>query len=223
MYRLFDFFERLGANNNRPWFMEHKAEYDSIRREWIDGMARIIARVSEWWPEVGHLDPPRSTYRIYRDVRFSNDKTPYKTHISSSIYNPALKGLHTGVYIEAGAGKQPGTGVWGGVWCPDSALLKKLRRAIADNAEEFSEIANDPELIRVYGAGWDGDRLKTAPKGYDSNHPMIEYLRLKDFGKFHQFDRELFKSPDWPEQIAEIVKPVLPLVKFIDYSALEEV
>ena len=202
--------------------MEHKAEYDSIRREWIDGMARIIARVGEWWPEVRHLDPARATYRIYRDVRFSGDKTPYKTHISSSIYNPALKGLHTGVYIEAGAGNMPGTGIWGGVWCPDPALLKKLRRAIADNAEEFTDIVNDRKLIKVYGKEWDGDRLKTAPKGYPADHPMIDYLRLKDIGKFHAFDRELFKSPDWPEQIADLIRPVLPLVRFIDYSAQEE-
>lgn len=223
MKEIFEFFEDLGANNNREWFQAHKHIYDGLRREWVAGLGKIIQIIGEWWPEVRYQDPSRSTYRIYRDVRFSNDKTPYKTHISSSIYNPALRGMHTGVYIEAGAGKgAPGTGVWGGIWCPDSAVLRKIRQAIADNAEEFTTIADDPQLHKYYGSEWFGDRLKTAPKGFDKDHPMIEYLRLKDIGKFHPVSRDTFSRNDWPEAIAESIRPVLPLVKFIDYSIIED-
>lgn len=221
---IFDFFSRLEQNNNRPWFQEHKAEYDAIRAQWIAGMARIIQTVSQHWPEVKYLDPARCTYRIYRDVRFSNNKTPYKTHISSSVYNPSLKGMHTGLYIEAGTGNgDPGTGVYAGIWCPESDVLKKLRKAIADNAEEFLDIVNEPEFVRVYGRQWLGDKLKTAPKGYEKDHPMIEYLRLKDIGKFAPLPRQVFDRDDWPEVVAQAAIPAIPLIKFLDYSITEQV
>lgn len=221
MVEIFDFFERLEVNNNRQWFKEHKSEYDALRAEWIEGIDRLLPIVSEAWPRVRAVDGRRATYRIYRDTRFSQDKTPYKTNISSSINPPELRGRHCGIYIEAGL-QSDMTGVWGGVWCPDSEDLHKLRRAIADNDDEFLNIANDPALIAVYGPEWWGNRLKTTPKGFDKDHPMIEYLRYKEFGKYCQVQRSLFESPRWAEHLAERVLPVIPFVEFMAYSLLEE-
>lgn len=218
---MFEFFAQLSANNNRPWFAEHKSEYQAIRAEWIDGVNAIIALLSDEWPEIRHTNAMQSTYRIYRDIRFSADKRPFKTHISSGIGNPALRGQHTGVYLEAGFPTSD-TGIWGGVWCPDRDVLKKLRRAIDDNAEEFLEIVNAPELVNIYGKEWFGERLKTAPKGYPKEHPMIEYLRLVDMGKFVQVAPKTFADTQWPVILADKIRPILPLVKFIDYSILEE-
>lgn len=221
MKHLFDFFDRLAANNNRQWFIEHKAEYDELRAEWIQGMARVIASLSAEWPEVSHLDPSRATYRIYRDVRFSNDKTPYKTHISSSIVQPAYLKSHIGIYVQAGCDKDD-TGIYGGMWCPDATSLRKIRKAIVDNSEEWLEIVNSPAMLRTYGQRWVGEILKTAPKGYDRDHELIEYLRLKDIGKFTNLNRGLFADPSWPERIADLSRPLVPLIQFLVYTLYEE-
>ena len=221
MKDLFDFFDRLAVNNNRPWFMEHKAEYDDLRARWIQGVGGVIAALSDEWPEVRWLDPARATYRIYRDVRFSGDKTPYKTHLSSSIAPPAILKSHIGLYLEAGHVKD-NTGIYGGMWCPDAAALRKIRKAIVDNSEEWLEIVNSPEMLRIYGKKWYGDALKTAPKGYDRDHELIEYLRLKDIGKFTCLNRGLFNDPSWPERIADLSRPLIPLVKFLAYTVYEE-
>lgn len=221
MKDLFDFFDRLAVNNNRPWFMEHKAEYDDLRARWIKGVGGVIAALSDEWPEVRWLDPARATYRIYRDVRFSGDKTPYKTHLSSSIAPPAILKSHIGLYLEAGHVKD-NTGIYGGMWCPDAAALRKIRKAIVDNSEEWLEIVNSPEMLRIYGKKWYGDALKTAPKGYDRDHELIEYLRLKDIGKFTCLNRGLFNDPSWPDRIADLSRPLIPLVKFLAYTVYEE-
>lgn len=221
MKDLFDFFDRLAVNNNRPWFMEHKAEYDDLRARWIQGVGGVIAALSDEWPEVRWLDPARATYRIYRDVRFSGDKTPYKTHLSSSIAPPAILKSHIGLYLEAGHVKD-NTGIYGGMWCPDAAALRKIRKAIVDNSEEWLEIVNSPEMLRIYGKKWYGDALKTAPKGYDRDHELIEYLRLKDIGKFTCLNRGLFNDPSWPDRIADLSRPLIPLVKFLAYTVYEE-
>lgn len=221
MKGLFDFFDRLAVNNNRPWFMEHKAEYDDLRARWIQGVGGVIAALSDEWPEVRWLDPARATYRIYRDIRFSGDKTPYKTHLSSSIAPPAILKSHIGLYLEAGHVKD-NTGIYGGMWCPDAAALRKIRKAIVDNSEEWLEIVNSPEMLRIYGKKWYGDALKTAPKGYDRDHELIEYLRLKDIGKFTCLNRGLFNDPSWPDRIADLSRPLIPLVKFLAYTVYEE-
>ena len=220
--RLFRFFAELSANNNRPWFAEHKVEYQALRSQWLEGIDKVIAMVSQDWPEVRHTTAAQSTYRIYRDIRFSPDKRPFKTHIGTSIANPALRGQHTGVYIEAGVPTSD-TGIWGGIWCPDRDVLRKLRRAIDDNAEEFLEIVNDPALLAVYGTEWHGSALKTAPKGYPKDHPMIQYLRLVDMGKFTQIIPETYADSAWPEILADKIRPVIPFVKFLDYSILADV
>ena len=221
MIQAFDFFERLSANNNRPWFQEHKPEYDAIRAEWIEGMERLIPIVAAEWPRIRTVDARRATYRIYRDTRFSLDKTPYKTHIGTSLDPPELRGRHCGLYIEAGLSDGM-TGVWGGIWCPASPDLRKLRQAIADNDDEFLAIVNDPALTDVYGTHMWGDTLKTAPKGFPKDHPMIQYLRLKELGKYCPVPRSVFASPDWPEALAERILPVIPLTEFIAYSLLED-
>ena len=220
--RMFEFFARLDRNNNRVWFQEHKPEYQALRAEWIAGIARTIAALSQDWPEVACLDPARATYRVYRDIRFSADKTPYKTFLSSTVTPPALlRGSHTGIYVQAGH-NQADTGIYGGIWCPDAPALRKIRAAIDANAEEWLEIVNDPALTAVYGTGWCGQALKTAPKGYDRDHPLVEYLRLKDIGKFTRLPRSFFADAAWPEALADRMRPLLPLMRFLIYTLFEE-
>lgn len=216
----YPFFEALASNNNREWFAAHRGEYDALLAEWKDGIERARAMVAaEVWPEVAHTS--LKTFRIYRDTRFSLDKTPFKTHLGSVIAPPGGRDVHhPGVYVQVGI-PDAETGVFGGVWAPESADLKKLRHAMVDNIEEWEEIVNDSRLTR-YFPDWFGERLKTAPKGWPKDHPQIEYLRLKHIGRESIMSRDQFRSPHWPEMVAERVAAIVPLIRFLDYSLFEE-
>lgn len=219
---MFAFFEALEANNNRPWFNDHKQQYLDIRARWIEQMQQLIAKVGEWWPEVKYTDAAASTFRIYRDIRFSTDKRPYKTHISTGIgpQLPADTG-HFGFYIQAGTDLSE-NGIWGGIWHPSKEALRSLRNAISTNAEEWAEIVNDPEFKAVYGDRWWGESLKKAPKGFDPADPMIEYLRLKDIGIFAPITRRQFNSQHLADILEPRMRPLLPMMRFMHYTLTEE-
>lgn len=217
---LIHYLDKLQHNNNRQWFADHRAEYDEVREKWYDDLDRLIAAVAQWEPRLAGTTGRQASYRIYRDTRFSLDKTPYKTYFSA-ILSPRGKRLQVAdYYIQAGA---PGTDCLtaGGYWASDSASLQKLRRAMIDNIEEFEAIINDAEFKRLYPR-WYGPQLKTAPKGWDRNHPHVDLLRLQVVGREHILDQSVFDDPCWPEKAAELLRPLKPLIDFINYSLLDE-
>ena len=221
MVDLFDFFEQLSLNNDRPWFQQHKSEYDQLRQEWIAHIDRIIALLAPEWPELTRHTGASVTYRVYRDVRFSADKTPYKTHISSSISPYGRNLRYAGIYLQAGL-PDCYNGIFAGLWAPSPAVLRKVRAAILDNIEEWEAIVRDPALTRVF-PGWDGARLKTVPKGYDRDHPYAEYLRLKDIAKYRPMSHADFRDPAWHEQVAADTLLIKPMIDFLNYSIDEDV
>lgn len=223
---LYDFLSRLQANNNREWFKANKGEYDNLRELWLADIDRLVAEMSEWYPELRGLTGKQCAYRIYRDTRFSPDKTPYKDYFSAGISPAGRKAHDAGFYLQMGPGRfnsEIESGLYGGVWCPEPAVLKKLRRAIVDNIEEFEEITHTPEMEKYYPGWCASGALKTVPKGYDRNHPQAHLLRLRDFGKFHPTGMEFFTDPDWPAHAAELFSYLKPLIDFLSYSIHEEV
>lgn len=233
MPRLYDFLAELGRRQDRQWFKEHKAQFDELRQQWIADIDRLITLCGEWWPLLRGQSGKTSVYRIYRDTRFSPDKSPFKTYFSASLTphgRSAVTAHLPGYYIQAGPGRIGGatdgyeavtSGLYGGLWCPEPPVLKKLRKAIVDNIDEFEEIINAPELNRLF-PGWCGQSLKTVPKGYDRNHPQAELLRLKEYGRFKPEGLVFFSDPYWPEKAAEYFKILLPLLNFLEYSINEE-
>lgn len=217
MRRLFKFFEEISVNNNRQWLADHHKEYDELREAWLADLERLIHLCGEWEPGCGPTDPRRACYRFARDTRFSPDKSPYKTFFSAAFGPKGRQEPYAGYYIQTGLPGNYDAGLYGGVYCPPATVLRKLRHAIIDNIEEFREIINAPELTRLY-PDWCGDRLKTIPKGWDRNHPEAELLRLKDYGRFMQAGPEWFDDPSWPEKSADALRPLKPLVDFINYS-----
>ncbi|MBD5367076.1 MAG: DUF2461 domain-containing protein [Bacteroides sp.] len=214
------FLKRLAANNNREWFNAHKDEYDDVLRQWYDGLDRLIALVAEWEPRLRHVTARDAAYRIYRDTRFSLDKTPYKTHFSAILAPYGKKVDSAAYYIQVGLGVED-TLVAGGAWCMESATVKKLRKAIVDNIEEFNEIISDKTFNR-YFPEWYNERLKTAPKGWPKDHPNIDLLRLTGYCREHYMSPTDFDKPDWPEKVNEILKAIKPLNDFCNYSLFEE-
>ena len=214
----FQFLGRLAANNNRPWFQEHKAEFDIIREQWYAEVDRVIAAMTPAIPELAGQSGRTASYRIYRDTRFSLDKTPYKTYFSALISPHGRTTNRAGFYIHAGI---DGSGLYGGIWCPPSPVLRKLRHAIVDNIEEFEQIINEKELLKLF-PGWTGDKLKTIPKGWERDHPQAELLRLKELGKVCPIDNDFFNHELWPEIAAKRLLVLKPLVDFINYTIDEE-
>lgn len=216
--KLYDFLRRLSANNNRPWFQAHKSEFDDLRSLWYADLERLIAAVAQWWPEVASQTPQSAAYRIYRDTRFSQDKTPYKTYFSAALCPQGKSAPRPGLYLHQGPETERLTipsGIYGGLWCPEAPVLKKIRHAIVDNIEEWEEIVRP--LEKIY-PGWCGEPLKRAPAGWPIDHPQIDYLRLKEYGKYRALDERFFSNPRWPEHTAEMLRPLKPLIDFINYT-----
>lgn len=218
MEELYSFLDELAANNNRNWLVANRSRYDDLRGQWLDDLGRLIGLIKEWEPACGPDDPRRAAYRFARDTRFSPDKTPYKTYFSAAFGPRSRRAPYAGYYIHIGhEGNGGESGLYGGLYCPPQPVLTKLRHAIVDNIEEFTEIITAPELVKAY-PGWVGERLKTIPKGWDRNHPQAELLRLKDYGKFKAEGRRWWTDPSWPERTSEALRPLKPLVDFLNYS-----
>lgn len=215
--RLCSFFEELKHSNNRPWFAQHKQEYEELRAQWLEDIDRMIAAMTVWEPALSGQTAKGSAYRIYRDTRFSPDKTPYKVYFSAAISPWGRKTHRAGYYIETGIRGVPDDGLYAGIWCPEPDILKKLRHAIVDNIEEFTEIIDNPELQKNFPV-WVGETLKTVPKGWDRNHPCAELLRRKDYGRFAPCGKKFYEDKDWPLKAADMFRTVKPLVDFLNYS-----
>lgn len=175
----FKFLDALAANNDRAWFQAHRAEYEAIRDQWLEDLQKLINALAGFRPELRTLAPKDCTYRIYRDVRFSPDKSPYKRHLGALIAPNGRRCTDACIYLQVAADGFD-TGVYGGLWMPNAAQKRKVRSAIDADANEFAEIADALDTNPAFTPQWWGEHLKTAPKGWPKDHPMIQYLRLNE-------------------------------------------
>lgn len=223
--RLFEFLRKVARNNNRDWFHAHKNEYDELRALWMEDLDRLLALMTAWEPRLTSQSAKSCAYRFYRDTRFSQDKSPYKTFFSAAISPWGKKIPRAGYYLHMGIDEENlwgGSGLYGGLWCPDAAMLRKMRNAIVDNIEEFEGIINNRELLRFY-PDWIGDKLKKVPAGWDRDHPQAELLKLKEYGRLHSCKEKFFTDPSWVEIAAARFCLLKPLIDFINYSIDEEI
>lgn len=214
---LYSFLTELSLNNNRPWFAEHKAEYDELRAAWLKDIDTMLAAMTVWEPALAGQTAKSCAYRFYRDTRFSQDKSPFKLFFSAAISPWGRKTHRAGYYIQTGLRGIADNGLYAGIWCPEQPVLNKLRHAIVDNIEEFEEIMDNPQLKSNFPL-WAGDTLKTIPKGWQRNHPNADLLRRKDYGRFCPCEKEFFMNKDWPLAAAEKFRTIKPFVDFLNYS-----
>ncbi len=202
-----NFYSDLRENNNRPWFQEHKGRYELVKEESKDFLGNVEDTMNK------HDDIERSKiFRIYRDVRFSKDKTPYKTSISMSFHRrkPALRG---GYYVQITPDDQ--SFIAAGFWNPEPSDLKLIRQNIDFDYQNFRKAINTPSLAKVWGKV-QGDQVKTSPKGYSKDHPAIDLLKHKQFIFTKAYSDHDVTSPAFVEDISKSFRAIRP---FFDYMS----
>lgn len=219
---LYKFLEQLSANNNRPWMAEHKSEYEQLRGRFLEQVQQLIYAMAAFDPALAGVEAKDCVYRINRDIRFSPDKSPYKCYFSAAISPSGRHCPLAGYYLQLDC-REEQNGLYGGIWMPEPSVLKKLRHAIADNAEEWEEILAAPGM-QQYWQQWCNivAPLKVAPAGWPKDHPQIEYLRRRDLGKQCTVSRDFFRSATWPQAAAERFAALKPFIDFINYTITEE-
>lgn len=205
-----DILEKLKKNNNREWFNERKAEFLTEQAS-IEDFASALLTELNLHDVIETASGKKSLYRIYRDTRFSNDKTPYKTHWSGS-FKRAGKNRRGGYYFHIEKGN---TFVGGGFWGPSPADLKLIRDDIAFDAQPLRNILNSKDFIASFYQ-LKGEQLKTTPKGFDAEHPDIDLLRFKQFLLVKKFDDEALLSDNFLQQMGEAFRNMRP---FFDYMS----
>lgn len=215
--QLYRFLSELAENNNREWFNAHKETYLTLRKQWEDNIARLRQTLIQHQPELIRQPAKDISYRIYRDIRFSNDKTPYKTYFAAAITPYGRKTDRAAFYFELSPLRNE---IYTGIWKATPQMVRKLRQAISDNSEEFTEIMEP--LIPEYNLA--GETLKTAPKGFSTDDPMLPYLRQKQLAIHRHIPQEqILEATDWTEIIAQEYLRLKPFNDFINYSLDEEI
>lgn len=211
MKDLFKFLRDLSANNSKEWMVQHEAEYraailqrDSIAQEFINAVTSIE-------PLAGKLSIKDVVYRLNRDVRFSNDKSPYKTHMGIFVCPPyGKKSLLSGYYLHL---EPANSFLCGGNYGLPTPLLSAIRRDIKDNIEEYLSIVEDPEF-KHYFKEVGMDKLKTAPKGFDKDWKYIEYVKPRDFGVIMSLPDAFFFKGD---PIKQLIPPLIQIKRLNDF------
>ena len=211
------FLRALKRNNDREWFRQRKPQYDAyVRGPMVDLLARLAGDLPRFAPEL-ISEPRASLYRIYRDTRFSEDKTPLKTHVAAHF--PArgfARGEGSGLYAEVAP-----AWVWigGGLYMPPSSDLRLIREHIAGHHRTLHRIVSGSAFKRAVGT-LDGEQLSSMPRGYRKDHPGAHYLRFKQFLAGREFKAEFATSPRFYPELLRIFRAVAPLVRFLNAPLL---
>lgn len=208
------FLRTLAAHNERAWFKEHKERlYDPLRKAWEGDIERLISLMAGWDEKARGLDVKQAVYRIYRDIRFSPDKRPYKQYFSAVIGRGGRHCVSSGYYIHFEPCRLM---LCGGVWWPAKDKLDALRRLIDAEPEEFTKLITDQQL-QASGFHFEGETLKNVPKEYPKDHPLGQYLKRKEYILMKHVDEDYFACDDWVQRVNDDFKVLKPLHDFLDY------
>lgn len=209
------FLKDLKKNNDRDWFNEHKPLYKKARQEFVQFIDELIQSISTFDPSIAHQTGKNCVFRIYRDVRFSKDKSPYKTNFGAHITGAAKKSeMHSraGYYIHIEPGK---SFLAGGAYQPTGKWMKAIRKEIDENADKLKKIIHSNGFKNTFGE-IQGEKLKTSPRDYPADHPEIELLRYKSFLATHQLKDERILSDDFLSHCKDVFKVLYPFDQFLN-------
>lgn len=225
---ILSFLRDVTANNNREWFLIHKDQYLQAKSEFESGVGKAIARISIFDPSIAHLSPADCCFRFYRDVRFSQDKSPYKRHFGAYISAHGKKSLHAGYYLHL----EPGHCLLsaGAYWLP-TKILTACRNEIMGNTEQWRKAVENDTFIHNFGypgeGKWEDEEtisdkgfglssLKKCPAGFPADYQHIQYLRLKDYAVWKRVPDNYFSSAEWIENMAHLFESAKPMMDFMN-------
>lgn len=209
---VYEFLKQLKDNNNREWFTENKPWFQDAKLSFENSIKGIIDLINTFDDSIGLIEPKDCIFRIYRDTRFAKDKTPYKTNMGAYIVRGGRKSPRGGYYIHA----EPGQSfIAGGIYCPPSEELKKVRKEVYNFTDEFKEIIEDKEFVSIYPEFYQ-DKLKMAPKGFPKDFSDIDLLKYKSYIVSHSISDKDMTGKQGRSILSKAIKTVKPLNDFIN-------
>ncbi len=208
----FSFLKDLKNHNNREWFGRNKAIYDEAKQEFEHITELVIHEIASFDKALAGVIPKDCIFRIFRDIRFSNDKTPYKANFGAYFASGGRKSPFAGYYLHI----EPGESMLaGGLYMPSSPILNAIRKEIFEHIDEFKEIVNSQEFIKHFG-GFVGEKLKTAPKGFPKDFRDIDLLKFKNYTIIESKTDAEMRNNSIITEIKETFKLMVPMNQFLN-------
>lgn len=211
------FLKDLKKNNNRPWFEEHRQQYETAKGDFLLLTEKLITGISVFDPAIALLKAKECVFRINRDVRFSKDKSPYKNNIAGYFNRNGKKGNGAGYYLHIEPGKSFAAG---GMWMPEPKELAAIRQEIDYSFDSWKKIIGNATFKKIFIEGIKGEALVRPPKGYDETNPAIAYLKMKNFVVTKSFTDTEIQSKTFVKDVANTFKVMKPMIDFLN-SAIE--
>ena len=210
-----EFLSDLKKHNDRDWFLKNRNRYLEVKHNYESFVQAVIIGISTFDPILKGLEATSCTYRINRDIRFSNDKTLYKTHLGAFIVRGGKQNgdRYAGYYVHV----EPGNNsmIAGGAYIPPSPWLKAIRENIDEKGDKFLKVIENKEFVKTFGK-LEGEKLKTAPKGFPKDHPNIELLKLKSYLVTRMISDKEIIGKDCFDLIVRASKSMKPLNDFLN-------
>jgi uncharacterized protein (TIGR02453 family) len=209
----FHFLEELAANNNRDWFQANKKSYEAAKASVASFMKVVLNEIQTFDKSIIGIDPKDCIFRINRDIRFSNDKSPYKTNIGGFMAKGGRKAMNAGYYLHI----QPGSSfLAGGIYMPPPDKLKLIRSEIYFNAANFKKIINDLDFKKYFKEIQDEEKLKNPPKDFPKDYPDIDLLKYKNYTVIHTLKDHQLQQPDFLSYTIKVFKAMYPLNEYMN-------
>jgi len=211
------FLKDLKKNNNRPWFEGHRKQYEAAKGDFLLMTEKLIAGIAAFDPPIAQLKAKDCTFRINRDVRFSKDKSPYKSNIAGYFNRNGKKGIGAGYYLHI----EPGNSfAAGGMWMPEPKDLVKIRQEIDYSFDEWKKMIGNSIFKKTFIEGIKGEALVRPPKGYDDTNPAIEFIKHKSFIVTKSFTDTEVQDKAFVKNVVITFKTMNPLIDFLN-AAIE--
>jgi len=207
-----DFLSRLKQNNNREWFTENKNQFNEAKLVMEAFVSSLIEKIGGFDKSIAGLDAKKAMFRIYRDIRFSKDKTPYKTGMGSYIAPGGRKSIKAAYYLHI---EPEASFLAGGIYGPSTENLFKVRQEIKYNFKEFKNIIEAEDFKNTFGE-LKGSKLKRPPKGFDADFEGVDYLKHKDFIVAHNIGNDIVLSENFDDYAVEVFKTMKTLNDFLN-------
>lgn len=206
------FLKQLTKNNKKEWFDENRKTYEAAKAEFEALIKSVLDKTTVYDPALAGLEAKKCMFRINKDIRFSKDKSPYKTNMGASMNPGGKKSPVPGYYLHVEPGK---SFLAGGCWQPMPDVLAAIRQEIDYNGKDFRKILAAKDFKNYFGSLSEEDKLKTAPKGYDKEHPDLDLLQHKSFIVVHDLTDAQVLDKNFPTYAAKVFKAMLPMNSFL--------